>query len=119
MPTNVQIPALGESVSEAVLLKWHKNDGDVVQADEPLCELETDKANVDLPAPGSGVIKRLKNEGDKVHIGDTIATIEPNGKAVEAPAPKQQTQQAAAAPKPQAPSSKPEDLSPAVRKMVA
>src|SRR5437016_1448896 len=61
MPTiNVQIPALGESVTEATLIKWHKNDGDFVKTDEPICELETDKANADLPSPGSGVIKRLK-----------------------------------------------------------
>src|SRR5437867_12094813 len=79
MPTNVQIPALGESVSEATLIKWHKNDGDVVKTDEPICELETDKANADLPSPGSGVIKRLKAEGEKVRIGETIATLEPAG----------------------------------------
>src|SRR5947208_761054 len=80
MPTNVQIPALGESISEATLVKWHKNDGDMVKADEPLCELETDKANVDLPSPAAGVIKRIKPEGAKVKIGDTIATIDPAGK---------------------------------------
>src|SRR5438874_6008477 len=81
MPTiNVQIPALGESVTEATLIKWHKNDGDAVKADEPICELETDKANVDVPSPGAGVIKRIKNEGDKVRIGETIATLDPTGK---------------------------------------
>ena len=55
MPTNVDIPALGESVREAVLIKWHKNDGDAVAAAEPVAELETDKANVDVPAPAAGV----------------------------------------------------------------
>src|SRR3954447_11341685 len=53
MPMNVQIPALGESVTEAVLLKWHKQDGESVAQDEPICELETDKANVDLPSPAA------------------------------------------------------------------
>ncbi len=86
MPTNVEIPAMGESVSEATLIKWHKSDGQRVNVDEPLCELETEKANVDLPAPASGVLKRLKREGDKVQIGDTIATIDPAGKPTEAPA---------------------------------
>src|SRR3982751_2430906 len=82
MPTtNVQVPALGESVTDATLIKWHKNDGDAVKADEPICELETDKANVDVPSPGAGVIKRIKNEGDKVRIGETIATLDPSGKA--------------------------------------
>src|SRR5438477_9386661 len=83
MPTNVQIPALGESISEATLIKWHKNDGEMVKTDEPLCELETDKANVDLPSPASGVIKRTVAEGAKVKIGDTIATIEPSAKPSE------------------------------------
>src|SRR5205809_4727920 len=87
MPTNVQVPGLGESVSEAVLLKWHKNDGDLVKTDEPICELETDKANVDVPSPGTGVIKRTKPEGAKVHIGETIATIDPSAKPAPTSAP--------------------------------
>ena len=56
MSTNVDIPPLGESVSEAVLLRWLRNDGDVVSEGDPLAELETDKANVDLPSPAA---KRL------------------------------------------------------------
>src|SRR5687767_527029 len=79
MPTNVEVPALGESVREAVLIKWHKNDGDAVAAQEPICELETDKANVDVPAPAAGVLRRVKNEGDTVAIGDTIARIDEGG----------------------------------------
>ncbi len=58
MPTNVEIPSLGESVREAVLLKWHRSDGDVVAKDDPLCELETDKTNVDLPSPAAGCFAR-------------------------------------------------------------
>src|SRR3954471_7215622 len=76
MATNVDVPALGESVREAILVKWHKNDGDTVSAAEPLAELETDKANVDVPAPAAGVLKRVKKEGDTVKIGETIARIE-------------------------------------------
>src|SRR3954468_22916876 len=76
MPTNVDVPALGESVREATLIKWHKNDGDAVAAAEPLAELETDKANVDVPAPTSGVLRRVKEEGATVAIGDTIARID-------------------------------------------
>src|SRR3954471_22129910 len=86
MPMNVQIPGLGESVSEAVLIKWHKNDGEFVKTDEPLCELETDKANVDVPSPAAGVIKRSVPEGTKVRIGQTIATIDPDAKATGKPA---------------------------------
>jgi 2-oxoglutarate dehydrogenase E2 component (dihydrolipoamide succinyltransferase) len=79
MPTNVDVPPLGESVREAVLIKWHKNDGDTVTDQEPLAELETDKANVDVPAPAAGVLRRVKNEGDTVAIGDTIARIDEGG----------------------------------------
>src|SRR5439155_17730230 len=80
MPTNVQVPGLRESGSEAVPIKWHKNDGELVKTDEPICELETDKANVDVPSPGTGVIKRSVPEGTKVRIGQTIATIDPDAK---------------------------------------
>jgi 2-oxoglutarate dehydrogenase E2 component (dihydrolipoamide succinyltransferase) len=79
MPTNVDVPPLGESVREAVLIKWHKQDGDVVADQEPVAELETDKANVDVPAPAAGVLRRVKNEGDTVAIGDTIARIDEGG----------------------------------------
>jgi 2-oxoglutarate dehydrogenase E2 component (dihydrolipoamide succinyltransferase) len=85
MATQVEVPELGESVKQATLLKWHKNDGDSVQTDEPLCELETDKANVDIPSPGAGVLRRLKKEGETVNVGEAIAQID--GVAAAAPAP--------------------------------
>jgi 2-oxoglutarate dehydrogenase E2 component (dihydrolipoamide succinyltransferase) len=123
MPTNVEIPSLGESVTEAVIIKWHKNDGDRVKANEPLCELETDKANVDLPAPADGVLSRVKEEGDTVQVGEVVARID--GAAPEAgeksdgkrsaqarPSEKRAEQTKRAAP------AKPEDLSPAVRNLV-
>src|SRR5437870_11819985 len=123
MPTNVQIPALGESITEATLIKWHKNDGDVVTTDEPLCELETDKANVDVPSPASGVVKRTVAEGAKVKIGQTIATIEPSEKSAPAQRPSappgDAKAQAAQRPAPSPKSSAPrDDLSPAVRRLV-
>ena len=125
MPTNVQVPGLGESVSEAVLIKWHKNDGELVKTDEPICELETDKANVDVPSPGTGVIKRSVPEGTKVRIGQTIATIDPDAKPSGKPAASGAAKQAANAAPPKAPEPAPsaaktatEELSPAVRRMV-
>jgi 2-oxoglutarate dehydrogenase E2 component (dihydrolipoamide succinyltransferase) len=80
MPTNVAVPNLGESVAEATLIKWHKADGELVKTDEPLCELETDKANVDVPSPATGVLKRNRKAGETVKIGDSIASIDPDGK---------------------------------------
>jgi 2-oxoglutarate dehydrogenase E2 component (dihydrolipoamide succinyltransferase) len=103
----VEVPELGESVKEAKLLKWHKSDGDSVATDEPICELETDKANVDIPAPGAGVLRRLKKEGDTVNVGEAIAQID--GAATPAPpapkksAPPPPAPTKAAAPSPPAP----------------
>src|SRR5688572_23095871 len=123
MPTNVQIPALGESVTEAVLLRWHKQDGQAVAQDEPLCELETDKANVDLPSPAAGVLTRSKQEGAKVRIGETIATIEPNGSVRATSKTPARVEQSVARSEPRpAPRSDAgaatESLSPAVRRLV-
>jgi 2-oxoglutarate dehydrogenase E2 component (dihydrolipoamide succinyltransferase) len=116
MPTNVDIPVLGESVREAVLIKWHKSDGETVSKDEPLCELETDKANVDVPSPAAGVLRRVKEEGQTVLIGETIARIDDAGVAAgngSAAASKPVTAAAPAAPS----SSKGQDLSPSVQRM--
>ncbi len=131
MATNVDVPALGESVREAVLIKWHKQDGEAVAVAEPIAELETDKANVDVPAPTAGVLQRVKKEGDTVAIGETIARIDEKGTATA----KKGTPVAPAAPAPTpapapaqsaAPSrippandkSKPQDLRPSVRRIV-
>ncbi|MFI5379874.1 MAG: 2-oxoglutarate dehydrogenase complex dihydrolipoyllysine-residue succinyltransferase [Tepidisphaerales bacterium] len=81
MATQVQVPALGESITQAILVKWHKNDGDTVAVDEPLCELETDKANTDIPANSAGVLRRLKQEGETVAVGESVAMIEAGGAA--------------------------------------
>ncbi|MGA2499892.1 MAG: 2-oxoglutarate dehydrogenase complex dihydrolipoyllysine-residue succinyltransferase [Tepidisphaeraceae bacterium] len=81
MATQVEVPALGESVTQAILAKWHKNNGDHVALDEPVCELETDKANVDIPAKSAGTLRRLKQEGDTVAVGESVAVIEAGGGA--------------------------------------
>jgi 2-oxoglutarate dehydrogenase E2 component (dihydrolipoamide succinyltransferase) len=111
---------MGDSVREAVLLRWHKNDGDAVTKDEMLCELETDKANVDLPAPAAGVLKRVAQQGATVKIGDTIARIDeaPTGKpaAPKSPAAAPAAPAPAATPNPTSVSTT--DLSPAVRRIV-
>jgi len=117
MPINVEVPSLGESISEAVLVKWLKNEGDLVAAAEPLCELETDKANVDLPSPAAGVVRHAKEEGETVHVGEVVARIDESSAAAnKAPTP------APAKPAPQntpAPAGASSDaLSPAVRKLV-
>jgi 2-oxoglutarate dehydrogenase E2 component (dihydrolipoamide succinyltransferase) len=97
MAIQVEVPTLGESVTQAILIAWHRKDGEQVTAGEPLCELETDKANVDVPSPGAGVLRRVKNEGDTVRVGEVIARIDPAGAGATAPQPApSQTQPAAA-----------------------
>jgi 2-oxoglutarate dehydrogenase E2 component (dihydrolipoamide succinyltransferase) len=76
MPAEVQIPTLGESLTEGVIVRWIKTDGESVQSDDPLFELETDKATVEIPAPDSGIIRILVPEGSTVQVGDVVARIE-------------------------------------------
>jgi 2-oxoglutarate dehydrogenase E2 component (dihydrolipoamide succinyltransferase) len=124
MAIEVKVPGLGESVKQAKLLKWHKHEGDSVAVDEPLCELESDKANVDVPAESAGIIHPKRREGETVDVGEVIAEIDPSGaKAAKPPATAQSKQpQPAATPAPAAaPAAEPtpEDFSPAVRRLLA
>jgi len=124
MAIEVKVPGLGESVKQAKLLKWHKHEGDSVAVDEPLCELESDKANVDVPAESAGIIHPKRREGETVDVGEVIAEIDPSGaKAAKPPATAKSKQpQPAATPAPAAaPAAEPtpEDFSPAVRRLLA
>lgn len=76
MSVSVVVPQLGESVSEAVIAKWHKNKGDFVKIDELLLELETEKVTLEVNAPISGILDALlKNQGDSVLVGEIVAQI--------------------------------------------
>lgn len=73
---DIIVPTLGESVTEATVSKWFKKEGDAVKADEPLCELETDKVTVEVPAPSAGVLSSIDvKEGDTVEVGAKLGTI--------------------------------------------
>jgi 2-oxoglutarate dehydrogenase E2 component (dihydrolipoamide succinyltransferase) len=102
MATEIRVPALGESVTEAIVGKWLKAAGDTVNADEPLVELETDKVTVEVNAPASGVLGEIKAvEGTTVAVGAVLGAIGNSaGAAAVKPA------QAAPAPAPQAPPAK-------------
>ncbi len=119
MAIEIQVPQLGESVSEATVARWMKAAGDAVERDEPLVELETDKVTVEVPAPDSGVLAEiLVDEGADVEVGAVLGRIAagagaaagpaaaPAAPAVEAALPKEEE----AAPPP---------LSPAARKLLA
>ncbi|MFG0330719.1 MAG: 2-oxoglutarate dehydrogenase complex dihydrolipoyllysine-residue succinyltransferase [Phycisphaerales bacterium] len=77
MTVEVKIPEVGESVTEALIAKWLKSEGDQVEKDEALVELETDKVTVEAPAPAGGVIERIViQEGESAKVGDVIAYID-------------------------------------------
>src|SRR5690606_3444491 len=85
--TDVLVPQLSESVSEATLLTWKKQPGEAIEADEILIEVETDKVVLEVPAPSSGVLKEIvKADGSTVTSGEVLARIDTEGKAAAAPA---------------------------------
>lgn len=103
MAIEVKIPALGESISEVVIAKWLKKDGDYVKMDEVLCELETDKATMELNAEQAGVLKIIAAEGATLAIGDVVCSIDTTASAPAAGAAAPAPAAAAPAPAPVAP----------------
>ncbi len=86
---DVTLPSLGESVTEGIITRWMKSVGDIIERDEPLFEISTDKVDSELPSPAAGVLlKILANEGDTVGVGAVVAVIgELDGASTESPAP--------------------------------
>jgi 2-oxoglutarate dehydrogenase E2 component (dihydrolipoamide succinyltransferase) len=83
MSENIVVPALGESITEATISKWIKNQGDQVKEDEPIVELETDKVNVEVPSPAEGIISKTNfKAGDTVEVGALLGTISSQGDKV-------------------------------------
>ena len=106
MAVSVQMPALGESVTEGTVTRWLKQEGDTVVADEPLVEVSTDKVDTEIPAPASGVLTKIvAREDDIVPVGGELAIIGDAGEAAAAPAaaPVAQPEPAAAPPPPPPP----------------
>jgi len=100
MPTSVTMPALGESVTEGTVTRWLKQEGEQVEADEPLLEVSTDKVDTEIPSPAAGVLtKILVAEDETVEVGAELAVIG-GGDGGEAPAPAAEEQPAEAAAEP-------------------
>ena len=136
MATEIKVPALGESVTEATVGQWFKKPGEAVKVDEPLVELETDKVTVEVPSPVAGVLSDIMvQQGSTVGIGSVLgsikegatATAQPAASPQSAPAPAKQPEKAAAATsalaKPAAPAAAPAGNggmppAPAARKMM-
>ncbi len=106
MAIELKIPVVGESITEVMVGEWLKAEGDWVAADEPVVIIETDKVNVELPAPEDGILKQiLKQEGDDAEVGDVVGLMEaaerPEGEpepAAAEPAPEAPTPEAPASP---------------------
>jgi 2-oxoglutarate dehydrogenase E2 component (dihydrolipoamide succinyltransferase) len=120
MASEIRVPTLGESVSEATIGKWFKKPGDVVKADEPVLELETDKVSLEVNAPAAGTLAEIvAKEGDTVGVGALLGTITAGGASAAPAAPASEPAKAApvAAPAPSAASTV--DHGPAVSRLAA
>ena len=127
MATEVKVPTLGESVTEATVGQWLKKPGDAVKADEPIVSLETDKVAVDVPAPAAGTLGDIiAKEGDTVEVGALLGYVNEGAATAAAsaasPAPAAKAEAATPAPAASAPVEEDEGgnltLSPAVRRLV-
>ncbi|MGE6221703.1 2-oxoglutarate dehydrogenase complex dihydrolipoyllysine-residue succinyltransferase [Nubsella zeaxanthinifaciens] len=103
MSLEIKVPPVGESITEVVLSRWVKNDGDFVEMDEIIAELESDKATFELTAEQSGTLKVVAAEGDTLEIGAVVCTIEEGGAAPKAESEKPKAESAPAADKAAAP----------------
>src|SRR5215467_6415761 len=79
----IKVPTVGESINEVTLVKWLKQDGDYVQRDEVIAELESEKATFEVNAEQAGVLRTVGREGDTLNIGDVLATIDETAKKPE------------------------------------
>jgi 2-oxoglutarate dehydrogenase E2 component (dihydrolipoamide succinyltransferase) len=129
MATEIRVPTLGESVTEATIGRWFKKPGDAVKADEPLLELETDKVTLEVNAPAAGVLAEISaKDGDTVGVGALLGSIGEGSGAAAAPAAPKAEAPKAEAPKaaaPAAPAAAPaaasaaKDSGPAVARIAA
>lgn len=94
MPVDIVIPNVGESVTSGVIASWRRAEGDFVQRDEPVLDLETDKITMEVTAPASGVLHHAAKEGDEVDIGAVVGTVDESAKAEGAGATKTESKPA-------------------------
>lgn len=94
MSLEMKVPTVGESITEVTLAQWLKNDGDYVEMDEIVAELESDKATFELPAEKAGILRHVAAEGDTLEIGAVLCKIEDGDKAEGSSAPAKQAEPA-------------------------
>src|SRR5207253_6113753 len=86
MAVEIKVPSVGESITEVTLVKWIKNDGEWVERDEVIAELESEKATFEINALQAGMLKTIAKEGDTLKIGDVTCTIDDTAKKPESTA---------------------------------
>ena len=132
MKVDITVPAVGESITEGFIVEWHVADGDTVEADQPLFELETDKITMTVAAEQAGKVSIAVGEDSKVEVGQVVGSIDSDGAGSSAPAPVEE--KATPAPEPKAEITAPaakqdsgnghvdesalEELAPAARRLV-
>ena len=129
MASEIRVPTLGESVTEATIAQWYKKKGEAVSMDEPLCELETDKVTIEVPAQSAGVLEEvLFEEGATVEVGALLGSIDAEGTPAapaETPAAEAPTPEPSAPAEPVAPAAPPaadtqsDALAPSVRRLIS
>lgn len=98
MALEIKVPSVGESISEVTIARWNKKEGDYVEMDELLCELESDKATFELNAEAAGILSPKAAEGDTIKVGDIIATIDTSAAKPSGSAPKAEVKKEEAKP---------------------
>src|SRR5690349_3131142 len=102
MPVSVTMPRLGESVTEGTVTRWLKQEGERVEADEPLLEVSTDKVDTEIPSPAAGVLSRIVvGEDETADVGSELAIIAGDGEDAGEPAPAAAEPQAQPEPEPE------------------
>ncbi|HEY4264386.1 MAG TPA: 2-oxo acid dehydrogenase subunit E2, partial [Micropepsaceae bacterium] len=125
MSIEIKVPAMGESVTEATIARWLKKEGDSVNRDEPLVELETDKVNVEVPSPAAGVLEHISiQQGGTVGVGTVLGAVaegaaaaKPSAQPESAKPAKAKTPEAKSAPAPAAAAAPPPPPPPSVRRI--
>jgi 2-oxoglutarate dehydrogenase E2 component (dihydrolipoamide succinyltransferase) len=114
MAVEIRIPELGESVADGVIARWLKREGDLVRVDEPVLELETDKATVEIPAPAAGRLEIVEREGVTVRVGTVVARIA-EGSEAPASSPRPERPAEGKPDRPEAPPARPRPAAPPAR----
>jgi 2-oxoglutarate dehydrogenase E2 component (dihydrolipoamide succinyltransferase) len=120
MPMELKVPSMGESITEVTIGAWHKQEGEAVEKDENLLDIESEKATFEVPAPVAGVVtKILKKQGDKATVGETVAVVDETAVATKGPAKAATPAAGSTAPTKSAPAAADSKVMPAAKRALA